>query len=172
MNFITDFLTDVETTKAKRKEEKETGIKTPVEKVVTKIYDFAGERVSVQEKVMIEQPSTASASNGDKGTSSTPETPDGLTPNGSETGNSEDDNSPKQPRKYRVSFLSGNPADIGLSGGKGVSAKEGLANVLNALHARNKKIGTLEKSKLDWEAYKRDQNIDEELSQHNRSKHG
>jgi len=58
-------------------------------------------------------------------------------------------------------------------GDKKTSAKEGLANVLNALNARSKqKLGTLEKSKIDWENYKREQNIQEELQSHNRSKNG
>lgn len=166
---LTDFLTDVETTQAKRRQEKETGFKTPTEKIVTKVYDFAGERVQVQEKVKIEQHTKHKGVSTSLNGTTTANTESN---NGSESGNSEEGDTPKRTKKYRVSFLSGNPSDIGLGGGKGVSAKEGLSNVLNALQAKKKKIGTLEKSKLDWEAYKQDQNIHEEMSIHNRSKNG
>ncbi|CAH1129349.1 unnamed protein product [Ceutorhynchus assimilis] len=47
----------------------------------------------------------------------------------------------------------------------------GLGNVLNQL-GKKQKISTLEKTKLDWEKFKKDENIIEELEIHNKGKDG
>jgi len=154
-NLWLDFKSDVELLKTKG------GDRAEVERVVTKTYEFAGQTVKVQEKV--KGPSSKAKSKTDKSNSNI-EASSPSSPEGSETD--------KKPYA-RISFLSGNPADIGLTGGgKNISAREALSNVLNALKARNKKLGTLDKTKLDWEAYKRDQNIEEEMEIHRRSRHG
>ncbi|ERL95174.1 craniofacial development protein 1 [Dendroctonus ponderosae] len=47
----------------------------------------------------------------------------------------------------------------------------GIGNVLSQL-AKKQKISTLEKTKLDWDRFKKEQNIDEELQTHNKGKDG
>ncbi|XP_063363666.1 uncharacterized protein LOC134652413 [Cydia amplana] len=47
----------------------------------------------------------------------------------------------------------------------------GLADVLGQLNKKNS-LSTLEKSKLDWETYKKDQDINEEVQSHNKGKNG
>lgn len=47
----------------------------------------------------------------------------------------------------------------------------GLSSVLSQL-GKKQKISTLEKSKLDWDRFKQDENIGEELSAHNKGRHG
>jgi len=151
-----DFKSDVEELKTKG------GGRAEMERVVTKTYEFAGQTVKVQEKV--KGPPSKSKSKKDANNAD----PEAEASSSSEEGNETD----KRPYT-RISFLSGDPADIGLSGGgKKISAKEAIHNVLNALKAQNKKLGTLDKTKLDWEAYKRDQNIEEEMEIHRRSRHG
>jgi hypothetical protein len=185
--FHIDFLNSVETMKSKKKEQKESGALSSTEKTVTKVYNFAGERVEVEEKVKgpavnesETTPSTASvvSSLAAESSSASNTKPVKITfhkSNGTFTvdpGQTIGPNQPPPPKRIRISFLSGDAADIGLAGDKKMSAKEGITNVLNALNARNKKLGTLDKSKMDWEKYKKDQGIQDELENHRRSKHG
>lgn len=51
------------------------------------------------------------------------------------------------------------------------TAGGGLSSVLNQLGKKNK-ISTLEKSKLDWDKFKKDENIQEELQAYSKSKNG
>jgi len=74
-----------------------------------------------------------------------------------------------RPRRGGISFLSGDPMKIGLIGKKG-----SLATVVRALKQKKleKKMGTLEKSRLDWVAFKKQQGIEEELQSAVKSKNG
>uniref|UniRef100_A0A915IP56 Craniofacial development protein 1 n=1 Tax=Romanomermis culicivorax TaxID=13658 RepID=A0A915IP56_ROMCU len=47
----------------------------------------------------------------------------------------------------------------------------GLLGVVSEI-SKKKKIGTFEKSKIDWESFKAEKKIDDELKQHNRGKGG
>lgn len=47
----------------------------------------------------------------------------------------------------------------------------GLGSVLSQI-GKKQKIGTLEKSKIDWDRFKRDENISDELKAHNMGKNG
>ncbi|GLV33996.1 yeti [Carabus blaptoides fortunei] len=51
------------------------------------------------------------------------------------------------------------------------AAARGLSSILNQL-GKKQKISTLEKSKLDWDRFKQDENIVDELSAHNKGRHG
>lgn len=59
------------------------------------------------------------------------------------------------------------------SGGR-VVRKGGLGGISSVLGQLGKKakISTLEKSKLDWDSYKKEENIEEEISTHNKGKDG
>lgn len=47
----------------------------------------------------------------------------------------------------------------------------GISNVLSQL-TKKQKISTLEKSKLDWDKFKKEENLDEELTTYNKGKDG
>lgn len=47
----------------------------------------------------------------------------------------------------------------------------GIGNVLSQL-TKKPKISTLEKTKLDWDRFKKEENLEEELSTHNKGKDG
>ncbi|GBP18998.1 Craniofacial development protein 1 [Eumeta japonica] len=64
------------------------------------------------------------------------------------------------------------PAQVkpGVSTAKGHSSG-GLSNLLSQINKKNK-LSTLEKSKLDWDTYKKEEGIEEEIQSHNKGKHG
>ncbi|KAK5642710.1 hypothetical protein RI129_008877 [Pyrocoelia pectoralis] len=57
------------------------------------------------------------------------------------------------------------------SGSSAPKAKGGLGSILNQI-GKKSKISTLEKTKLDWDQFKRDEQIEEELSAYSKSKDG
>ncbi|XP_073432326.1 craniofacial development protein 1 [Dendrobates tinctorius] len=48
----------------------------------------------------------------------------------------------------------------------------GMSSILGKLGSKKQKISTLEKSKLDWESFKEQEGIEDELAHHNRGKDG
>ncbi|KAG7231026.1 hypothetical protein INR49_025055 [Caranx melampygus] len=56
----------------------------------------------------------------------------------------------------------------------GPSAKRpaGMSSVLNRIGGKKQKMSTLEKSKMDWDAFKSEEGITEELAIHNRGREG
>ncbi|KAF7281065.1 yeti [Rhynchophorus ferrugineus] len=57
------------------------------------------------------------------------------------------------------------------SNAKNSSGLSGISNVLSQL-GKKQKISTLEKSKLDWDKFKQEENIEEELQTYNKGKDG
>lgn len=49
--------------------------------------------------------------------------------------------------------------------------KSGMQSILSQINKKNK-ISTLEKSKLDWDGFKKKQGIEEEIQNHNKGKNG
>ena len=47
-----------------------------------------------------------------------------------------------------------------------------MSSLLGKIGAKKQKMNTLEKSKLDWESFKEEEGIGEELAIHNRGKEG
>ncbi|CAL8133071.1 unnamed protein product [Orchesella dallaii] len=171
-----DFLTSVE------KEKSNKGKERTVEKVVSKVYDFAGEKVEVQEKVRVtvdeskatsSSPSTSSASSStinlqEDSTTATDESAEqpGPSTSAAAANGAAQKAKPNQPRRGGISILGNDPEAIGLD----ELEKRGLTGLLKAFQSKTKKIGTLEKSKLDWEEYKRKTGLEDELHNHNRSR--
>ncbi|XP_028931618.1 craniofacial development protein 1 [Ornithorhynchus anatinus] len=56
--------------------------------------------------------------------------------------------------------------------GSGVKKPSGMNSLLGKIGAKKQKMSTLEKSKLDWETFKEEEGIGEELAIHNRGKEG
>lgn len=68
---------------------------------------------------------------------------------------------------------SSSPAGRGRGRGRGIKrgGLGGISSVLGQL-GKKAKISTLEKSKLDWDNYKKQENLEEEITTHNRGKDG
>ncbi|XP_017757098.1 PREDICTED: craniofacial development protein 1 [Eufriesea mexicana] len=68
---------------------------------------------------------------------------------------------------------SGPPAGKGSGRGRGFkrAGLGGISSVLGQL-GKKAKISTLEKSKLDWDNYKKEENLEEEITTHNKGKDG
>lgn len=64
------------------------------------------------------------------------------------------------------------PAAPSLTAGPSVKRPAGMGSVLNRIGAKKPKMSTLEKSKLDWDTFKNEEGITEELAIHNRGKEG
>lgn len=48
----------------------------------------------------------------------------------------------------------------------------GMSGILSHIGGKKSKMSTLEKSKMDWDAFKSEEGIGEELAIHNRGKEG
>ncbi|XP_067091272.1 craniofacial development protein 1 [Osmerus mordax] len=110
---------------------------------ITKVFDFAGEEVRVTKEVSADSKEARSF----------------LKAQESET-SPEEDTPPSR-------LLPGPPAP-------GPSAKRpvGMGSILNRLGAKKQKMSTLEKSKMDWDSFKTEEGIGDELAIHNRGKEG
>ncbi|XP_037043857.1 craniofacial development protein 1 [Bradysia coprophila] len=110
-------------------------VKEPPKKLVTQIFDFAGEKVEITKE--IEETTTSTTNEKADGKSSGPSNGAGRRP---PTG--------------------------GLKRAGG-----GIGSVLGHLTKKNK-ISVLDKSKHDWDSFKRNEGIDEQLQTHNRGRDG
>ncbi|TDH09109.1 hypothetical protein EPR50_G00083170 [Perca flavescens] len=122
----------------------ETKASEPAKVTITQVFDFAGEEVRV-EKVVSADSREAKSYLKSQNTKQ-----DGS---GDET---EEASSPRQPPP------------------PGPSAKRpaGVSGILGRIGAKKQKMSTLEKSKMDWDAFKSEEGITEELAIHNRGREG
>ncbi|XP_061863647.1 craniofacial development protein 1 isoform X2 [Colius striatus] len=72
----------------------------------------------------------------------------------------------KQQEKWQAA------APASLPTGSGVKRPSGISGLLGKIGSKKQKMSTLEKSKLDWENFKEEEGIVEELAIHNRGKDG
>ncbi|KAM9068138.1 craniofacial development protein 1 [Sarcophilus harrisii] len=63
-------------------------------------------------------------------------------------------------------------APSALPTGSGLKRPSGMSSLLGKIGTKKQKMSTLEKSKLDWESFKEEEGIGEELAIHNRGKEG
>ncbi|KAI4493298.1 hypothetical protein M0802_009466 [Mischocyttarus mexicanus] len=128
------------------KEKSSASIKpTAEEKVkITKIFEFAGEEVKIEKEVSID---SAEARLSLTSAEYSTETDACASPAGKGRGRGR---------------------------GRGVIKRGGLGGISSVLGQIGKKakISTLEKSKLDWDNYKKEENLEEEIVTHNRGKDG
>uniref|UniRef100_A0A9J8B959 Craniofacial development protein 1 n=1 Tax=Cyprinus carpio carpio TaxID=630221 RepID=A0A9J8B959_CYPCA len=61
---------------------------------------------------------------------------------------------------------------VPLSSGSSAKRPAGMGSILNRIGAKKQKMSTLEKSKMDWDAFKTEEGISDELAIHNRGKEG
>ncbi|XP_062442085.1 craniofacial development protein 1 [Rhea pennata] len=72
--------------------------------------------------------------------------------------------------KQQEKMQSGAPASLPTV--SGVKRPGGMSSLLGKITSKKQKMSTLEKSKLDWENFKEEEGIGEELAIHNRGKDG
>jgi hypothetical protein len=177
-----EFLRDVEIQKKVPASEQKQ--KTESKKEV-KVYDFAGESVTVNAVGSISDNSISSGSSkklledgrvspaSSLGSSSTSTSSSLVSNNIIDVADSPlGHRSQGTKRRGGISFLSGDPSKIGLAGANGKKGGGGIQAVLNALKAKKQKMGTLEKSRLDWQSFKKTEGIEEELQTQVKSKDG
>ncbi|XP_061578574.1 craniofacial development protein 1 [Cololabis saira] len=117
----------------------------PAMVTITKVFDFAGEEVRVSKEVSADSKEAKSFLK----SQNTEEEEE-------ENGSKERSPAPSQPPL------------------PGPSAKRpaGISNIMNRFGGKKQKMSTLEKSKMDWDAFKSEEGITEELAIHNRGKEG
>ncbi|XP_043120172.1 craniofacial development protein 1 [Puntigrus tetrazona] len=109
---------------------------------ITKVFDFAGEEVRVTKEVEADSR----------------EAKDFLKKEEKELQEKEE-SSESQP-------------SVPLSSGSSAKRPVGMGSILNRIGAKKQKMSTLEKSKMDWDAFKTEEGIADELAIHNRGKEG
>ncbi|XP_045893660.1 craniofacial development protein 1 [Micropterus dolomieu] len=121
----------------------ETKASEPAKVTITKVFDFAGEEVRVNQEVSADSREAKSYL---KSQSTKPE----------ENGDEEKRSSASQAHL------------------PGPSAKRpaGMTSLLSRIGGKKPKMSTLEKSKMDWDAFKSEEGITEELAIHNRGREG
>ncbi|XP_037308139.1 craniofacial development protein 1 isoform X2 [Pungitius pungitius] len=121
----------------------ETKASEPAQVTITKVFDFAGEEVRVNKVVSADSKEAQSYL---KSQNTKPE----------ESGDEDEAPSPGQPAL------------------PGTSAKRpaGMSSILGRMGSKKLKMSTLEKSKMDWDAFKSEEGITEDLAIHNRGREG
>ncbi|XP_051884376.1 craniofacial development protein 1 [Pristis pectinata] len=117
-------------------------LKSPGKVTITKVFDFAGEEVKVTKEV---DAASKEAKNFLQKQNNVEEKCSSTTP---------------------VSVATGAPT------GSGIKRQSGLSNILGKIGGKKQKLSTLEKSKIDWEAFKETEGIGDELAIYNRGKEG
>ncbi|XP_014347750.1 craniofacial development protein 1 [Latimeria chalumnae] len=117
---------------------------------ITKVFDFAGEEVRVTKEV---DASSKEAKNFFK----------------QQERDQEDQLSSSLPASETAKPAG---ATLTVPAGPGAKRPGGLSNILGKIGGKKQKMSTLEKSKLDWESFKEQEGIGEELAIHNRGKDG
>ncbi|XP_049989536.1 craniofacial development protein 1-like [Alexandromys fortis] len=78
----------------------------------------------------------------------------------------------KQNEKEKPQAVVPSEAAPALPAGSGIKRSSGMSSLLGKIGAKKQKMSTLEKSKLDWENFKEEEGIGEELAIHNGGKEG
>ncbi|XP_011352665.1 craniofacial development protein 1 [Ooceraea biroi] len=110
---------------------------------ITKVFEFAGEEVKIEKEVAVDSAEARlSLSAAENSAKPSPE--------------------------------SASPTPVPRGRGRGGARRVGLSGISSVLGqiGKKSKISTLEKSKLDWDNFKKQENIEEEINSHNRGKDG
>ncbi|XP_019960234.1 craniofacial development protein 1 [Paralichthys olivaceus] len=121
----------------------ETTASEPAKVTITKVFDFAGEEVRVNKEVSANSREAKSY----------------LKSQNAEQEENGDEDTNSSPGQQPL---------------PGTSAKRpaGMSSILGRIGGKKQKMSTLEKSKMDWDAFKSEEGITEELAIHNRGKEG
>ncbi|XP_052007786.1 craniofacial development protein 1 [Xyrauchen texanus] len=112
---------------------------------ITKVFDFAGEEVRVTKEVDADSREAKSFLQTEENT---------------------------QEDKEQQSIPSEPKLSLPNSSGSSVKRPAGMGSILNRIGGKKQKMSTLEKSKLDWDTFKTEEGISDELAIHNRGKEG
>lgn len=115
----------------------------PAKVTITKVFDFAGEEVRVNKEVSADSREAKSYLKSQ---------------------------SIKEDEKSDKETMS-SPCSPPLPGSS-TKRPAGMSNVLSRIGGKKQKMSTLEKSKMDWDAFKSEEGITEELAIHNRGREG
>ncbi|XP_048461826.1 craniofacial development protein 1 isoform X3 [Rhincodon typus] len=116
--------------------------KAPGKVTITKVFDFAGEKIKVTKEVdaASKEAKTFLKNQNEVQEKGSPAAPSAL--------------------------------ETGIPTGSGVKRQSGLGSILGKIGGKKQKLSTLEKSKIDWEAFKEKEGIGDELAIYNRGKEG
>lgn len=122
-----------------------TGTKAPepTKVTITKVFDFAGEEVRVNKEVSADSREAKSY----------------LKSQNTEEKKNEDKEKSSSPNQPPLP-------------GPSVKRPAGMTGILGRIGGKKQKMSTLEKSKMDWDAFKSEEGISEELAIHNRGREG
>ncbi|CAN9499064.1 unnamed protein product [Ophioblennius macclurei] len=115
----------------------------PARVTITKVFDFAGEEVRVKKEVSADSREAKSFAK-------------------KESATQEEDKDKEQGSSHSSQFPPGPSA----------KRQPGLSGLLGRIGGKKPKMSTLEKSKMDWDAFKCEEGITEELAIHNRGREG
>ncbi|XP_026222193.1 craniofacial development protein 1 [Anabas testudineus] len=121
----------------------ETKASQPAKISITKVFDFAGEEVRVSKEVSAESREAKSYLK------------------------SQDTKQDKNKEQEESS----SPSEVSLPG-PSTKRIAGMSGILSRIGGKKPKMSTLEKSKMDWDAFKSEEGITEELAIHNRGREG
>uniref|UniRef100_A0A1B6DZ81 Craniofacial development protein 1 n=1 Tax=Clastoptera arizonana TaxID=38151 RepID=A0A1B6DZ81_9HEMI len=76
-----------------------------------------------------------------------------------------------EPKSVKIGLGSGHKKEVSCQRGRGRGRGGNIASILNQIGKKGK-LSTLEKSKLDWERFKVDEGIKEDIEKHNKGKNG
>jgi len=143
--------TQVSSTKGEKKEsaneeKPEPGKNSKI--TITKVFDFAGEEVKITKEVDADSKEAKDEQKKQE--------------------KAKEEEEKQKKTLGASSILSGGPS---LGSGLKRPAPGGLGSVLSKIGKKNK-MGTLEKSKMDWESFKKKEGIEEDLKIHNKGKQG
>ncbi|CAL9697005.1 unnamed protein product [Knipowitschia caucasica] len=114
----------------------------PAKVTITQVFDFAGEEVRVNKEVAADSREAKSFLKSQTSAEENKETNESSLRESSSTASS------------------------------GVKRAPGLSGILGRIGGKKQKMSTLEKSKMDWDAFKSEEGISEELAIHNRGREG
>ncbi|XP_026859796.2 craniofacial development protein 1 [Electrophorus electricus] len=125
--------------------QQDSDLKEPSRITITKVFDFAGEEVRVTKEVDADSREARSFLKKEDKAEETPEQP--------------------------TSVSNASPPSS-VAPGPSVKRPAGMGGIWNRIGGKKQKMSTLEKSKLDWDAFKEEEGITDELAIHNRGKEG
>ncbi|XP_072291708.1 craniofacial development protein 1 [Eucyclogobius newberryi] len=114
----------------------------PAKVTITKVFDFAGEEVRVNKEVAADSR----------------EARDFLKSQEKQEEEEEEESASESPSSATASC--------------GTKRSAGLSGILGRIGGKKQKMSTLEKSKMDWDAFKSEEGISDELAIHNRGREG
>ncbi|XP_076469951.1 craniofacial development protein 1-like [Babylonia areolata] len=131
---------------------------------ITKVFDFAGEEIKITKEVAADSKEAKAELKKREQLEQHKAAPTPTPTTPKPTSSLLTTNSSPSP-----SSLSAGPGLLGVK--RPTPGAGGLGNVLSKI-GKKQKMGTLEKSKMDWEAFKQKEGINEDLKIHNKGKDG